>query len=115
MKSDVKVIVIASDAALRRSLAFLLEAEGYTVESHETVELAALNASTRSGCVVVDEGCVQDDGNIWKSLAELAEVTILLFSKKRSTPPGVAMLAVEKPFLGEQLLKAVRSALRAPT
>lgn len=113
VKSPESVLVIASDDTLRRSLAFLLEAEGYVVSSHDRMPLGLAPGEPRSRCVIVDEGSL-DGAGTWERLAELADAIVVLLSRARELPPG-RIHTVEKPLLGDDLVAAVEAALvRSP-
>lgn len=112
VKSPESVLVIASDDTLRRSLAFLLEAEGYAVSSHDRMPLGLAPGEQRSRCVIVDEGSL--GAGTWERLAELADAIVVLLSRARELPPG-RIHTVEKPLLGDDLVAAVEAALvRSP-
>jgi FixJ family two-component response regulator len=105
------LLIIASDVALRRSLTFLLEAEGYVVQAHASIDQAARSSPASRRCVVIDDEAIADDGIDWATLGELADAVVLLISRDREMPAGQIVLPVEKPYLGDNLVRAVRSAL----
>jgi FixJ family two-component response regulator len=105
------LLIIASDVALRRSLTFLLEAEGYAVQAHASIDQAARSSPANQRCAVIDDEAIADDGIDWAKLGTLADVVVLLLSRVRELPAGQVVHPVEKPFLGDNLVRAVRSAL----
>lgn len=111
MRIDAKVLVIAPDKDLRRSIAFLLEAEGYDVSAHATVPLPDAAETGRRHCAVVDEDATVGEPDAWDRLGSVADTIVLLRDRTRELPANLAIHTVEKPFLGQNLVLAVRSAL----
>jgi two-component system, LuxR family, response regulator FixJ len=110
------VIVLDDDLAVRNSLKFSLEIEGFTVRSYATAaELLDAGDPTLCGCLVVDQHMPGMTG------LDLIE---LLRSRHVSTPailitgdPGLTVRErarkasvpiVEKPLLGNALLQKIR-------
>lgn len=110
MKSDRDVLVIASDAVLRRSLAFLLEAEGFDVTSSDGVPPVAEAPLVRARCAVVDDASVEEP-EFWARLATMAESVVLLLARVRDLPADLPVTTVEKPLLGGTLVEAVTALL----
>jgi FixJ family two-component response regulator len=108
VESHQSVLVVASNDTLRRSLTFVLEAEGYAVASHSHVPA---QAEPRSQCIVVDEDSLDRAKDVWDRLARLADAIVVLLSRTRELPAHIRVHAVEKPLLGKDLVEAVRVAL----
>ena len=109
-----KVLIVASDQAMRRSLAFVLEAEGYAV-----VAMAQLDASPcppgqdDQACVaVVDQDALVARKDPAAELARLNRPVILLVERMRRPPSLPGLRIIEKPPLGRDLLDAVAAALQ---
>ena len=109
MRNEKNVLVIAPDADFRRSIAFLLEAEGFEVTHHDAVPFGD-PASSPERCAVLDEASVAADDDIWDRLRGVAETFVLLLSKPRALPPHLLVQSVEKPLLGASLVEAVQTA-----
>ena len=113
LKKDGNVLVIAPDAQLRRSIAFLLETEGYRISSHAA--LPEQDSSVEAGqCAVVDEGVlIENDAGRWDRLQRLASSFVMLTSGLWAPRPHFLVHSVEKPLLGQSLVEAVAAAIRA--
>lgn len=105
------VMVIAPNAELRRSIAFLLEAEGYAVTVHTTLLPDKLPAVPRRRCAVVDDAALRDEPEAWSRLPQIADSFVMLLDGTRELPAGLVAYRVEKPLLGLNLVEAVRNAL----
>lgn len=104
------MLVIVPDAQLRRSVAFLLEAEGYAV--HAFASLADADRRAPVACAIVDEAAVTGGAPFWTGLAALALSSVILSSKGQPQPQQRGMRLVEKPLLGQRLVDAVQAACR---
>ena len=104
------MLVVAADAAFRRSLAFLFEAEGFVVSSHDRIPLRTWPPGERVGCVIVDDDAMDFGSDGWDQLSALAETAVILCSGVRALPGDMVILTIEKPFLGADLVEAVRAA-----
>jgi len=114
------VHVIDDDAAVRQSLAFLLETAGFAVRVHDsaTAFLEALPVA-RAGCIVTDVRMPEIDGlELQRRLrARKVAVPVIVITGHGDVALAVeAMKAgaadfIEKPFDDEVLLGAIRSAL----
>ena len=118
MKLDATVVVVAPDRELRRSIEFLLQAEGFQVVSLARLPLRGNEIWPRNGCAVVDENAILAEADGWTSLATMPQPVVLLTDRIRHIPDRYAGGAVTKPLLGRGLLDAVSNALeqvRHPT
>lgn len=112
VRREETVLVIAPDPQLRRSIAFLLEAEGLPVTSCDKVPGVAAQASRRR-CAVIDEDAATLDPMVWREVSQAAESVVVLLDRSRTVPKQFLARAVYKPLLGEHLVSAVRIALSA--
>ena len=112
MVSSGILLVAAPDKALRDSLQFLLECDGFTVETHVSAMTAfASPRVTEAACAVIDDRAIDE----WRSMPghcrAFAKPIILLVSLFRPVPDLPHVRLVTKPFLGEPLIDAVQKAL----
>ncbi len=117
------VHVVDDDAAVRDSLALLLEAAGFAVQTHASAEalLAAAATGLAPGCVLTDVRMPGLDGlALQRRLGELdLQVAVVVMTGHGDIPLAVqAMKAgavdfLQKPFSETELLAAVRQALAA--
>jgi FixJ family two-component response regulator len=101
------VAVIVPDDSFRRSLCFLLEAEG-----HVALPLTVANGALDQGgidCIVIDEKAMPIDT---RSLAHGLPI-VMLVDRTESHPPDGAIRLVEKPILGTALIEAVQGSICA--
>jgi len=123
MPSDTDVIhVVDDDEAMRDSLAFLLRAENFQVQTYEAATdfLKALS-QIKSGCVVTDVRMPGMSGiELLQRLRELkVSLPVIVISGHGDVPLAVeAMKAgaldfIEKPFNDDVFLRAVRMAVTA--
>lgn len=113
------VIVVDGDAAVRGSLSFLLELDGYDVETLESGEaLLKRPPCERTACIVLDQKLPGISG--LETLQALRAVDDLTPAILVATHPARAVLdgarragapVVEKPLLGDGLLRDIRRAL----
>jgi FixJ family two-component response regulator len=113
---DPEVIVVDDDLAVRNSLKFSLEVEGFTVRVFPGgIELLNDTDLSRCGCLVIDQNMPGMNG--LDLVAELRArdaqaPTILITSyptvalRERAAKAGVAI--VEKPFLETALIDRIR-------
>ena len=107
-----KVLVVAPNADLRHSLAFMLRAEGFSVESRSAWQPGddlGLNLA-----MVMDHGGVPkrfiDNGTL-----ETLGARLLVLASSPSLPSGLRNATlVRKPLHAQELVSALRSALTNP-
>jgi len=106
-----RILLVAPDSDLRKSLEFALRAEGYEVTSR-----ASIGARERPGaydCTVIDHHAL---GNNRAVAAEFCIIfaPVILLTNHRNHPlsPWVSR-TVLKPLLGAALIGAVRDAMAA--
>ena len=104
------VLIAAPGSELRRSIAFALEADGFTAEAHASLAAAmALPAATTSICLIVDENALDGQGNRAATLKRLGIPVILLADRIRKIPRVAGMKVLTKPLLGPTLVDTVRA------
>jgi two-component system response regulator FixJ len=115
------VHVIDDDAAVRDSLAMLLESTGLTVRTYESATgFLAVVAGLTEGCVLTDVRMPELDGlGLQRRLAEEnCHLPVIVMTGHGDVPIAVQALKagatdfLEKPFEDEQLIAAVQRALR---
>jgi len=115
---DPLVVVVDDDAAVRHSLKFSLEIEGFAVRAYAGAEelLRSRDLNTCQ-CLVVDQDMPRMTGlDLVASLRnEGIQVPAILISghvtpvlRRRALDVGIAV--VEKPFLGNGLIELIRAA-----
>lgn len=124
MSSETLIHVIDDDAAMRESLAFLLESAGYAARTHESaVAFLANGVNQPGGCIVTD---VRMPGMNGVELARHLRdhgltMPIVMITGHGDVPLAVESMKagvadfLEKPFDDEALLRAIRSAMMAHT
>jgi len=113
------VVIVDDDPAIRSSLAFSLQTEGFSVRSYASgTELLGDDMTAEAGCLVVDYQLPGMNG--LDLVAELrrrrvAVPAILITThpsaavRERAAATGVAL--VEKPLLGDALFHEIQAAL----
>lgn len=112
------MIVVDDDGAVRNSLKFSLEIEGFAVRTYaDGSEL--LNADAQHGaCIVIDQNMPGMTG--LEVLAKLRDRGVLTPAILITSDPNAALSecaasvgipVVEKPFFGSALLEAIRAAV----
>jgi two-component system response regulator FixJ len=112
------VLVIDDDPAVRNSLKFALEVEGFSVQVYPTGTALLGDDMPKNGCVVADYNLPGMNGLDLLQLLRDRDVklpAILITShptaavRNRATSAGVRV--VEKPLLNDALFQCIRSAL----
>jgi two-component system response regulator FixJ len=112
------VVVVDDDVAVRNSLKFSLEVEGYAVQAYAGAD-TLLDAAElpRSGCLIIDYNLRGTDG--LAAVRELRRRGALMPAILITSHPSAALRAraaaagvpiIEKPLLGNTLLDTVRHA-----
>ncbi len=124
MAEGMVVYAVDDDVAMRESLAFLLEAAGFTVVAFETASsfLDAL-PGIESGCVVTDVRMPGIDGiELLKRVKrEKPALSVIVITAHGEVPLAVQAMKlgaidfVEKPFDDERLIEAIRGAVASAT
>jgi two-component system response regulator FixJ len=121
MPSENAIIhVIDDDEAARQSLAFLLQASKLAVKTHESAKAFLENArDIKTGCIITDVRMPEMSGiDLLRRLKQLkVQVPVIVVTGHGDVPLAVEAMKIgaveflEKPFDGEVMLSAVRSAL----
>ena len=122
MTREPVVFVVDDDAAIRRSLRFLIESVGLNVETYQTAEqfLDAYDPS-RPGCLILDVRMPGMSGlHLQEELmARQADLPIIIVTGYAEVPMAVRALKtgavdfIEKPFSDQLLLERVREAIES--
>jgi two-component system, LuxR family, response regulator FixJ len=121
-KANPVILVIDDDPAVRNSLKFALEIEGFSVRLYPTgAELLAERDMPESGCLVADYHLPGMNG--LDLLARLRERNVRLPAILITTHPTAAIRAraalagvrlIEKPLLSDTLFEGIRTAVGEP-
>jgi hypothetical protein len=106
-----RILVIAQDADLRRSLQFALEAEGYAVTVSSSI--AVRDPPAEFACTVVDHHALGSNRGAAIAFLETFEPVILLANMSSHTLSPWAYRTVLKPLLGPALTTAIREVIDA--
>lgn len=110
MAQGFTILVVASDMAVRQSLRFVLEAEGYGVILREEVPMPDAPMLVFD-CVVVDEGTIRMGAGRLAALLDRAQPVVLMVNHLPGMPVHSPIRVVEKPMLGSMLIETIRQAL----
>jgi len=103
-----RLLVIATDEDLRRSLAFSLAAHGYLVETRSSA--TDVGPEGRIDCTIVDEDAAQALGPLASEFYRQHAPVVLLHYNNPSIEVARSLL---KPLRGDDIVQAVATALRA--
>ena len=113
------VIVVDDDAAVRNSLKFLLEIDGFAVRTYESAqELVRVGDLSDCRCLIVDQdmrhmtgfeldAALRKEGFDVPAILISENVTPAL--KKRASNMGIPV--IEKPLVGNGLIELIRTAI----
>jgi two-component system, LuxR family, response regulator FixJ len=116
-----EVYVIDDDAAMRDSLAFLMESAGFSIACFASAEaFVAILPAIEEGCVVTDVRMPGMDGFelLLRVRKEKPRLPVIVMTGHGDIPLAVQAMKlgaadfVEKPFEDERLIEGVRVALR---
>lgn len=115
------VLIVDDDAAVRSSLQFCLEIEGFMVRTYSSgADLLNDLNMPQTGCLVIDYRLPKMNG--LDLLSELRRRSIELPAILVTTHPSMAVRAqtaaagavlIEKPLLNEALLEGIRAVMRS--
>jgi FixJ family two-component response regulator len=119
--SEPTIVVVDDDGAVRASLKFCLELDGYAVETHASGEaLVALGALPLCGCLVLENALPGMSGlQLLRTLRDrdVALPAVLITNKPtravRAEAAAAGVPIVEKPLLSNALMTRVQQALAA--
>ncbi len=106
------VLVIAQDETVRRSLEFVIEAEGIVVDSY--THLASAMASphlTEADCTVIDEDAIRHQKSASNDVRCLPQPVILLVERPERHSELLGLVPVHilsKPLAGDVLINTLR-------
>lgn len=108
-----RLLVVAADQDVRRSLVFALEAEGFAVTESDGVPPRAWTQDNRFDCTILDQRVLQ--GRPYESLAFCisSHPVVLLASRPRAWLTEWVTQVVETPVIDDALVDAVHVALAA--
>jgi two-component system, LuxR family, response regulator FixJ len=117
--SDVTIVVVGDDLAVRNSLKFWLETEGLTVRSYASgAELLRAGELGRCDCLLIDEKTPATNGlHLTAQLRDrhFSAPAILIASHPsrslREEAESAEVPIAEKPLLGNALLEKIRDAI----
>jgi FixJ family two-component response regulator len=114
------VVIVEDDPAVRSSLAFSLQTEGFSVRSYASAaEILREVPAPETACLVIDYKLPKMNG--LDLLAELRRRKVAAPAILITTHPSAALreraaatdtVLIEKPLLGEALFQEIRAALR---
>ena len=114
------VIIVDDDQAVRNSLKFSLELEGFSVRTYQgPAEILAAGNLPEYGCLILDYRLPEMSG--LQLLGRLRERRVMLPAVLITTHPSASVYElasragaalVEKPLLGEALVEGIRTALK---
>lgn len=116
------VFVVDDDAAVRRSLAFALDLDGFDVETLESGEALLLrDLPTDHACLVIDERLPGASGleTLRQLRARHVDLPAILVTSHpkaafRAAAAAAGVPVLEKPLLGETLIAAIHKAVAPP-
>jgi two-component system response regulator FixJ len=119
MNKNPTVFVVDDDAAVRDSMRVLLETEGFDVRDHGSAKSFLQSEVPENACLIVDIRMPETDGlELQEEIARRGlELPVIVMTGHGDVPLAVrAMKAgavdfIEKPFVEQVLLTAVRRAL----
>jgi DNA-binding NtrC family response regulator len=106
-----RILLVAPDSDLRKSLEFALQAEGYEVTSR-----ASIGARERPGayeCTVIDHHALGNNSAAAADFCSVFAPVILLTNHPGHPLAPLAFRTLLKPLLGAALIGAVRDAMAA--
>jgi FixJ family two-component response regulator len=106
------VLVIAQDETVRRSLKFVIEAEGIIVNSHTHLASAiASSLTTSADCTVIDEDALRHQKSASSDFLHLPQPVILLVERPERHKDLMDLVPVHilaKPLAGNLLIDTLR-------
>lgn len=104
-----RILLIAPDSALRRSLEFALGAEGHSVTSRASI---AARERPDYDCTVLDQHAIGNDTVSAARFCDIFAPVILLTNNISHPLAGNAFRTLLKPSLGAALIGAIDEALK---
>ncbi|HTM82820.1 hypothetical protein [Asticcacaulis sp.] len=101
------VLVIAPDPDLKHSLAFMLKAEGFSVETGVT--WPSEYRANRPDAIVIDHAAFPKGYSGDEELTALGRKVVILAGRNRLLPPLPEATVVRKPLLDRALIDTLRA------
>ena len=117
------LVLVDDDPAVRASLQFSLELEGFEVETFDSGETLVAQANlTDPDCLVIDYRLSGIDGlsllRVLRERGETCPAVIITSNPTRSVRQRTAdtgAVLIEKPLLGDNLTTAIRALIHGPS
>ncbi len=106
-----RILVVAPQLDMRRSLEFVLDAEGFEVSSRSRLDYANPASSSRFDCIVLDHQALTGSREEVIEFCTHAAPIILVSSKPIEWLSGIVQDLVEKPVMGGAIANSVRRIL----
>ena len=106
-----RVLVVAPQLDMRRSLEFVLDAEGFEVTSRPRIDFASPASSARFDCIVLDHQALTGPREQVIDFCANAAPVILVASQPVEWLSGSVRDLVEKPVMGGAIANSVRRIL----
>lgn len=103
-----QILVIAPDDAVRLSLCFVLEAEGFKVRLAARAR-DAVRELRQADCIIIDDAALSEARDCGLSIESSPVIVLAERVEETSAGPGHAL--VQKPLLGKALIDIVERAL----
>lgn len=110
-----RILVIAPQLDMRRSLEFVLDAEGFDVTSRSRIDFSTPAASSRFDCIVLDHQALAGPHEQVIDFCAKAAPVVLVSSKPIDWLSGSVKDLVEKPVMGGAIVSSVRRVLALRT
>ena len=110
-----RILVVAPQFDMRRSLEFVLDAEGFEVASRSRIDFAAPGASARFDCIVLDHQALAGPRDLIIAFCARAAPVVLVASKPIAWLSDWVSDTVEKPVKGGAITSSVKHVLASRT
>ncbi len=111
--SEGRILIIAPDRDLRRSLEFALEAEGYVVVARPAIDSGMFSDGGRFDCTVLDHAATRQPMDAVIAFCARARPIVLLSNRVIPWLAEWVAVTVEKPSPGSALSVAIQSVMHA--
>lgn len=108
-----RVLVVAPQLDMRRSLEFVLDAEGFEVTSRSRLDFSSPATSSRFDCIVLDHQALTGPREQVIDFCANAAPIILVSSKPIEWLSGSVRDLVQKPVMGGAIANSVRRVLKS--
>lgn len=104
-----RILLVAPDSDLRKSLEFALQAEGYEVTSRASI--GARERPSAYDCTVIDHHALGNNPAFAAEFCTIFAPVILLTNHREHPLSSSAFRTMLKPLLGAALIEAIRDAV----